>query len=116
MDYSNKENIPTSNNKIFEQQSIVPNLNLKISERNSLSPGNLSYSSRMKKRSQNDRTLDLCVFKCKNITPKVLKANHNIVPILTYSQTISRKKPGPQGILINNRKVSKNIFLDKVPS
>ena len=116
MDYSSKENINPADRKIINEGKMVPNLRLQKPIRDSASPvDNSSYSSRMKKRNQVHRSLDLCLTKCSVNTPRIIKANHGIITPIYPSPPTTRKAIPQNGILIKNRKVSRNIFLDQFP-
>ena len=112
MDYSSKENLIPKN----KEGPVIPNLRLRNTGLDSMSPVNYSsYSSRVKKRNQVHRSLDLCKIRCSIKTPSIIKGNHDIVPPLHPLPTTTRKRNLESCVLIKNRNVSRNIFLDQLP-
>lgn len=113
MDSSAKENFHSDQVKKVLESRLVPSLNLK-GKRDSMSPvEQVSYSSRMKKRSQFHRSLDFTLTKCAMETPKIIKAIHEVVPIA--SPSIPNRKVHNAILSQKQRKISKNIFLDQFP-
>ena len=115
MNSPDKENFSTFQGNRVTTKHLI-NLNLLSSLRESLSPvNNSSLSSRMKRRSQVLKTLDfnlekLVVPVCKNI-----KADHSISLSPVKISKTGRRQSKVQGILLNNRVISKNIIIDHFP-
>ena len=74
-----------------------------------------SLTYRMKKRNQVHKSLDFNLTASHLLTPKAVKADHNIMPGFTPRASTYRKISFGSTVTVNNRMVSKNIFLDSFP-
>lgn len=115
MNSADKENFKNfQSNRVTCKQ--LSNLNLLTTLRESLSPiNNSSLSSRMKRRSQVLKALDFNLKKmiipaCKNI-----KADHSISLSPVKISKTTRRQSKEQGIVLNNRVISKNMIFDHFP-
>jgi hypothetical protein len=116
MSNANKENFG-----VFHQSRVqakqMSNLNLLTSLRESLSPvNNSSLSSRMKRRSQVLKTLDFNLKKLIIPACKTIKADHSISLSPVKVSKTARRQSKEQGIVLNNRVISKNMIIDHFPS
>ena len=116
MNSSTKENLYPEELKKDSDTKRVPNLKLYQSTRESLSPvENISYSSRMKRRTQFHRSIDFTITKCAILPCKIIKVNHELIVGISPSPPTRRKNTCTDSVLIKNRTVSRNIFLDQFP-
>jgi hypothetical protein len=74
-----------------------------------------SLTSRMKRRVMVHRSYDFNLTASMVLTPKVIKADHTIVPVSTPRSNTFRKLNFKSTVTVNNREVSKNLLLDSRP-
>jgi hypothetical protein len=96
---------------VTKDLGVSPSLDTCDENRNSTSP---CLSSRMKRRIQVHKSLEFSLTKC-YMTSKVIKASHSIITPVFQSPPVVRKNIPGRGVILNNRKVSGNIFLDAFP-
>jgi hypothetical protein len=103
------------NSEIFKTR-VVPPLKLcnspKVSESQAES-STLSY--RMKRRNQVHRSLDFNLNTSLILTPRIIRADHNIIPSATPKANTYRKITFGSTVTVNNRKIARNLFLDYLP-
>ncbi|OMJ68453.1 hypothetical protein SteCoe_34091 [Stentor coeruleus] len=103
------------NNEILSTK-LVPPLKLCSSPRVSDSPNEASSMSyRMKRRNQVHRSLDFNMMSGQILTPRVIKADHTILPTSTPKALTCRKAGFGSTVTVNNRRIAKNLFLDSFP-
>ena len=104
------------NNEILNKKLVPP---LKLCESPKISDKTIECSSltfRLKRRNQIQRSLDFNLTKSIILTPKVVRADHTIIIDSAPRANTSRLPSLNTTITINNRRVSKNLFLDSFPS
>ena len=103
-------------NNEFIGKNLVPPLNLCNSpNRPEAQPASSSLTFRLKKRNQVHRSLDFKLTSSQILTPRVIKADHQI-PTLQTPKALTCRKPGPAStITFNSRRVAKNLLLDSFP-
>ena len=103
------------NSEIIEKKSIPP-LKLCCSPKtvNSSVEG-ISLTMRIKKRIQVNRSLDFNLASLNILSPKFIRADHNIVVTETPRASSHRQGNLSSTIVLNNRKISKNMLLDQLP-
>ena len=74
-----------------------------------------SMSYRTKRRNQVHKSLDFNLSASLMLTPRVIKADHNIIPASTPRANTFRKLNFGSTVTVNNRTISKNLFLDTLP-
>lgn len=94
---------------------LVPPLKLCISPKAFDGTDMTSLSYRTKRRNQVHRSLDFNLTSSLMLTPRIIRADHTIVPISTPRASTFRKINFGSTVTLNNRKVAKNLFLDALP-
>lgn len=103
------------NNELLTSK-LIPPLKLCTSPRVSDSPSECSsLSYRMKRRNQVHRSLDFNLTSGQILTPRVIRADHTILPTSTPKAFTCRRAGFGSTITVNNRRVAKNLFLDSFP-
>ena len=96
----------------------VPTLNLYKPLRDSLSLSveNSSLSSRVKRRTQINKSLEFSHNKFLVSASKYVKASHEIGYFNPPPPLTTRRKSNNNAVVIKNRHVSRNLFLDQFPA
>jgi hypothetical protein len=103
-------------NNEFIGKNLVPPLKLCESpKRPDPQPSSSSLTFRLKKRNQVHKSLDFKLNSSQILTPRVIKADHQI-PTLQTPKALTCRKPGSNlTITFNNRRVARNLLLDSFP-
>ena len=110
---SDKKMLDVDENKEVFDVKKIPTLKLCNSPRLAESPlGVSSLSYRLKKRNQVNRSLDFNLTARLILTPKVIKADHNIVSVTTPRANTYRQINFGSTVTLKNRMISKNLLLD----
>ena len=103
-------------NNEFIRKNLVPPLKLCDSPKKLESqPTCSSLTSRLKKRTQIHTSIDFKLASSQILTPRVIKANHQILT-LQSPKALTCRKPGLNSTIIcNNRRMARNLLLDSFP-
>ena len=113
---SSKKMFNIDENSELLSTKLVPPLKLCSSPKVSdpvADPSSLSY--RTKRRNQVHRSLDFNLTASLMLTPRIIKADHTIVPTSTPRASTYRKMTFGSTVTVNNRTIAKNLFLDTLP-
>lgn len=101
-------------NSDIKNMRLVPPLKLCLSPKANEKEESSSFTFRMKKRILVHKSLDFNLSGNTILTPKVVKADHKIVPESTPRACTYRKINFDSTITLNNRRIPRNLLLDSL--
>jgi hypothetical protein len=101
-------------NSDIKNMKLVPPLKLCLSPKIAEKDESSSFTFRMKKRILVHKSLDFNLGSNNVLTPKVVRADHKIIPGTTPKALTCRKINFDSTITLNNRRIPKNLLLDSI--
>ena len=101
-------------NSDVKNMRLVPPLKLCLSPKVQEKEESSSFTFRMKKRILVHKSLDFNLGSNNMLTPKVVKADHKIMPESTPKAFTCRRINFDSTITLNNRRIPRNLLLDSI--
>lgn len=101
-------------NSGIKNMKLIPPLKLCLSPKVQEKEESSSFTFRMKKRILVHKSLDFNLGSNNMLTPKVVKADHMIVPESVPKALTCRRTNFDSTITLNNRRIPRNLLLDSI--